>query len=407
MERSLEITFVLIMKIYSCTPVSFIGDESYFSRESGMYSRGLAKLGIESRAVMANPAYAVDFPELLRTDYPNLESSEWWKSQNLDGVILYSWAAPRFNRVAEALNDAGIPFLVQMDTCGIVSRESNPMEWFWSSWTRSLHERSWLEGKSVDLLKHLLEGILSITARNRIHHYCYATAITVPTPLGTLWVRREAEFFGGSELSSKFHYLPHPQDERFAYSGVKKEQLVVSIGRWGKEAWAQKNPRALIEAYRLFLQRKPAWRGVIIGAGATELLRGLGVKPVERLSFVEQVNHEELTDYLNLASVAFWSSRWEGQQGTGAQALCCGCSVVSHGSPLMSCFHHYVSKSSGRLAMRNNVAGLADALELESKSWECGLRDPVKISSVWIPEFHATSVARRALHLLGLSNDWK
>ena len=131
------------------------------------------------------------------------------------------------------------------------------------------------------------------------------------------------------------------------------------------------------------------------------------MEPVERLSFVEQVNHEELTDYLNLASVAFWSSRWEGQQGTGAQALCCGCSVVSHGSPLMSCFHHYVSRSSGRLAMRNHAEALADALELESESWDNGSRDPMKISSAWIPEFHATSVARRALHLLGLRDDEK
>jgi len=390
------------LRVYSCTPVSFIGDESYFSRESGMHSRGLAKLGIESRAVMANPAYPVDFPELLRTDYNNLESAEWWRRLNLDGVILYSWAAPRFNRVAEALFHAGIPFLVQMDTCGLVSRESNPTEWFRSSWTRPLYERSWMQGKSIDLLKHLLDGILSITARRRVLHCCHAAAVTVPTPLGTLWVRREAETLGSKELAGKIHYLPHPQDERFSYSGVKKELLVVSIARWGRESWSQKNPQVLIEAYRLFLHKHPNWRGVIIGSGATSLIKELGVSPMDGLSFLDPVNHDELADILNRASITFWSSRWEGQQGTAAQALCCGCSVVSHGDPLMSCFRHYVSKSSGRLATRNHAQALADELELEAEAWDDGLRDPLHISSSWMTEFHATSVAKRSLGLMGL-----
>jgi len=55
-----------------------------------------------------------------------------------------------------------------------------------------------------------------------------------------------------------------------------------------------------------------------------------------------------------------WSSRWEGQQGTAAQALCCVCSVASHG-------------------------------------------DPLHISSSWITEFPAASVAKRVLGLMRLA----
>lgn len=391
------------MKVYTSTPVDFLGDESFFSRESGMYSRGLRSIGIDSMAVMPGEKRPSDDPSLIRTPYHNLIDSSWWKSQKIDGLILYSWAAPRYTPVADAARKAGIRLMVSMDTCGVISPQAH-----WRAWFLNLPRRVLTEGKSRkeklrDIAKYSIETIASPVARKRINHYRCADIVTVPTPDGAEWVHREALLLGDERLASKIHYLPHPQSNAFHYCGTEKQKLVITVARWEVDDWPQKNPRVLLGAYRLFLAENPEWRGMIVGSGATRLLERLGVAPIPGLEFQERVDPSEIPKLFNRASIGFWSSNWEGQQGTGAQALCCGCSVVSHRSPLMSCFSHYVTRESGRLADKNTPKSLAAVLSLEAKDWECGRRNPRMISDNWIKEFHANSVASKALEHLDLN----
>jgi len=391
------------LRVFTCTPVDFTGDESFFSRDSGLLCRGLQSLGIESKAVMPGSRRVGDLPDLIRTEYKNLEDPNWWKSLNVDGVILYSWAAPRYTPIAAAIKKAGILLVVCMDTCGVISPQANSRAWFHDLPMRILLERPFGKGKIRDLAKYLVESLASPIARARIHHYRQADIVTVPTPEGADWVRREARCLGDDELASKFRYQPHPQSPKFRYSGVAKEKLIISIARWNPEDWAQKSPRVLIETYRRFLATNPAWKGLIIGSGATKLLERVGMQAVDGLEFQERIDTDDVPALLDRASIGFWSSRWEGQQGTGAQALCCGCSVVSHGAPMMSCFRHYVSRDSGRLAKSNNPEHLSKALTLEAHAWEKGERDPFSIATIWGSEFHAGKVADRALAFLDLA----
>ena len=385
------------LRIYSCTPVRFPGDELYFLRESGMFCRGLQEIGIDSKAVMPGPPMSSDLPDIIRTEYVNLESSEWWKEHNLDGVILYSWAAPRYNGVVESISRAGIPVCVVMDTDGLISRQANSIEWYRRSWEQTFVVKDWMR----ETLKQIIDNSISYTAKRRVLHYMSATAVTVPTPLGVLWVKREAATVGTADLAERIFYLPHPQSSIFRYSMQEKSRIVFTVARWLPEDWPQKNPLVLIETYRRFLGSHPDWKGLIVGRGASSLVQTLGLKAIAGLDFCEQMCAEDLSVLMSKARIGFWSSRWEGQQGTAAQALCCGCSVVSHSSPHMTCFRHYVSRSSGRLATRNESSALADELTLEAASWENGERDPERISAVWCAEFHAKHVAERAVSLLG------
>ena len=144
----------------------------------------------------------------------------------------------------------------------------------------------------------------------------------------------------------------------------------------------------------------------MIGGGAPDLCKLLNQDPDRfggRLSFIDYVKPEQLPELYRRARIGFWTSRWEGQQGTGAQALCCGCSVVSASSAQNSCFRHYVTRESGRLASRNKADALADELVLEANSWEAGERDPERISRIWCKEFHAPNVAMRALSALKIT----
>lgn len=391
------------LRVFTCTPVEFIGDESFFSRDSGMFSRGLRSIGVESIAIMPGSHRAEDNPGLLRTNYENLSDASWWKCHELDAVILYSWASPRYTPIAEAIKKAGIRLMVCMDTCGVISPQANPQGWFTDLPKRILLERKCGRGKVRDLAKYLIESVASPVARRRIHHYRCADIVTVPTPKGAQWVHREALCLGDVNLASKIHYLPHPQSMRFRYDGTAKERLVITMARWQPEDWAQKNPRVLLDAYREFLALSPQWKGMIVGSGATSLLERLAIPSIAGLEFLERVDPTEVPALFNRASIGFWSSRWEGQQGTGAQALCCGCSVVSHSSPMMSCFGHYVSRESGNLAVQNTSKHLAEALALEAQAWDLGSRHPNAIATAWTGEFHAELVAKRALDYLGLA----
>jgi glycosyltransferase involved in cell wall biosynthesis len=393
------------VRVFTCTPVDFAGDESFFSRESGMFCRGLRSIGVDSLSIMPGPARLGDDPLLIRTDAENLSDAAWWRGLGLDAVILYSWAAPRYTSIAVAIKKAGISLMVCMDTCGVISPQANSRAWFHDLPKRILLERPFSKGKIRDLAKYLVESLASPIARARIHHYRQADIVTVPTPEGADWVSREALSLGDACLASKIRYLPHPQSSALLYDGTKKEKLVITIARWELEDWPQKNPRVLLGAYRTFLAANPDWRGFIVGTGATRLLEKLRIPSVPGLEFQERVDTTEIPKLFNRASIGFWSSNWEGQQGTGAQALCCGCSVVSHLSPMMNCFSHYVSKDSGRLAHENTPKCLANALMQEAEDWECGRRNPRGISEKWMGEFHANSVASKAIEYLNHSSN--
>ena len=78
---------------------------------------------------MPGPAEPDDEECLLRVAYQQLESEQFWRSLNLDGLVLYSWALLRYLPIANAVRAAGIPLLINVDSCGLVSRPANPRLW--------------------------------------------------------------------------------------------------------------------------------------------------------------------------------------------------------------------------------------------------------------------------------------
>lgn len=107
------------MKWYTCTPVSFKGDHTFFSRDSGAFCKAFQRIGVESRAIMPTPAQEGDDPDLIRTEYANLKDAAWWKSLGIDGVILYAWGMGKYLPIARAIHDAGIFLVVYMDSSGL------------------------------------------------------------------------------------------------------------------------------------------------------------------------------------------------------------------------------------------------------------------------------------------------
>jgi len=393
------------MRVYTCTPVAFEGDERFFTRDSGLFNKGLLRLGIESVPILAEPSWTTDKSELLRVPYTKLEDHLFWRSLDLDGLVLYSWAAPRYLKIARAIRKAGVPFLVNVDSCGIVSRAACPRGWW-----RDLLPYLCVKSRSPREVAQLLSGIadnlgIHRIARGRLATYELATVTCAVSPMAQLWLQNEAIHFGKSHLLPKINYLPHPQMQMFSYNGERKENLVLSVARWEREDWAQKNPKVLLEALEKFLTSEPDWRACVVGSGASRLaanLRKPWLMNNDRCEFIDFIKPEELVPFYQKAKIGVWSSRSEGQIGTGAQALCCGFSVVAGNAGTLSCFHHYVSRESGRLALGMDSNALCEALKLEADAWVRGQRDPERISRIWTDEFHEVNVASQALTFLGL-----
>lgn len=396
------------MRVFTCTPVDFEGNAGFFARDSGLFSEGLREIGCESMAIMPGPSRPDDMSDrLIRTTRENLHNPDWWKSLHLDGLVFYSWAAPAYTGIAEAVAAANIPSLVVMDTSGVISPLACPLDWSKEAFHRRVREGATLAQRLRALAAMVIESQTQRTARRRIRHYKAATVIATVTPHAALWVRNEIEALEPDpELANRVHYLPHPQLALYHYGGTPKEKMLLSVARWTRADWAQKQPRVLLEAINRFLGRREDWTCTIIGRGAAGLIRSFPsvIEPSMecRIQFIEHVSPNELVKFYQRASIATWSSRWEGQQGTAAQSLCCGCSVVAPFSSEMSCFRHYVSRESGRLAAHHHPLALAEELQLEADSWDSGQRDPTRIATIWQNEFHAPHVAARALRLLGL-----
>ena len=56
-----------------------------------------------------------DKDSLIRASLAEPEPPEWWKSLQLDGLVLYSWALPKYTKVARAVHEAGIKVMLHMD----------------------------------------------------------------------------------------------------------------------------------------------------------------------------------------------------------------------------------------------------------------------------------------------------
>lgn len=109
-------------RIFTCTPVAFHGNDFFFSRDTGLICMNLRKIGAESLAVMPLPFHEDDIREdIIRVPMEQLKSPDWWRTLKLDGVVLYSWGAPRYTAIARPLRRPASSWLSTWTEMGISS----------------------------------------------------------------------------------------------------------------------------------------------------------------------------------------------------------------------------------------------------------------------------------------------
>jgi len=391
------------MKWFTCTPMDFGGGEDFFSRDSGLLSRGFREIGVESRAVMVGEPRSGDCEDLIRTNLQHLESADWWSRHQLDGVVLYAWGLGKYRRIAQAIRQAGARVVTSIDASGLISPYTHGRDYIDLNFRKKLAERGWVLGglhATAMIARNLVPGLLDIP---RLKHLTEADLVAMVTPRGVETIKSLAHRFGYPQVADKTVHLPHPQLGLFRYDGTPKEDLVLSVGRWDPSGWFQKNPELLVDAAAGFLSQRTNYRHLIVGGGVESLkplLEHLEPAIANRIELVSHVEPAELKKLYCRARIGCWSSRHEGQQNTGAQALCCGASVVGTTGMAVNCFEYYASRNSGCQAATNTAESLSQALLSEAEAWDKGDRNPDRISVVWTSEFHSEQVAQKVLDLV-------
>lgn len=395
----------VIKRWFTCTPVRFAGDETFFARDSGLLCRGFQEIGMPCQAVMPGPPMEGDAPaDLIRTDYKNLRNPAWWRSLQGEGVVLYAWGAACYLPIARAIRQAGMKLVCSMDTSGTFGILGGARAYWGAQW-RILNG---LGTTPASLLLFALKFLSSFTWSlgandlGRARHLRQATLIGAVSPIAAERLRRVCLWYGGRALASRIRMIPHPVSPHMNYSGQPKSSQVVAVGRWLPLDWRQKNPGLLMEVMGRVLLARPNVACVVVGAMEKSLQDKFQERVGEfrgRLRLLGRIPNRDLAGILQGSQVSLCSSNHESFHIASAEALCCGCSVVAPDLPELPSFPWFVSAESGRLAARNPES-MARAVVAELDLWAEHGRNPFQISTYWKQPLHAARVAQNILTLL-------
>lgn len=382
------------MRWFTCTPVAFGGGADFFARDSGLLCRGFQALGVESRAVMPGPAMEGDEADLIRTDFANLESAEWWKSHELDGVVLYAWGSPRFRKVAEAIRDAGFFLILNQDNGGLISP--------WAGFTGWFAEQRIMSDTGVAFTKLLARGLvgMALTDPPRAAHLKAGSIIACVSPAAVEHYKKLCRHYGGEGLVKRVKLLPHPVEPSFDFTKATTTKLrqIACVGRWQDEL--QKRPGLMQIVIRQLMESDGNVTVQIAGATTDSLTKWHQLLPADqrrRIQLRGILDRAELATMLAESQIFYSPSAFESFGIAAGEALCSGCSVVAGKSPSMGSFQWFVSEKSGRLALSDDANGHLEALRKELGSWDSGSRNPALIATNWGTSLHADKVAARAI----------
>ncbi len=388
---------------FTCTPIAFSGGPDFFTRDSGLLSRGFQALGIESRVVMPGEAQAQDAPDVLRTDYANLESAKWWRSNHLDGVVLYAWASPRFRKVAAAIQQAGIFLVLNQDNGGLISPLAGFKGWLEEQWI--LTGRGMVSGSRISFLTRLLRSLtvgLFVTDPLRAAHLKAGNVIACVSPAAAVHYRKLCRVYGGEALAKRVEVIPHPVESSFYFDELSKSKFrqVVCVGRW--EDGLQKRATLMLAVIQEIVTRDPLLLVEVIGSMTPELMAWhvcLSAEQQARVSLRGRLERGQLVEAFRKSCIFYSPSAYESFGIAAGEALCCGCSVVAGKSPSMTSFEWFVSKDSGLLASADNGEGHLLALKKELDCWDQGGRNPLMIAKTWGHLLHANQVAAQVIEI--------
>lgn len=365
-------------KIYTCTPVSFTANNGFWSRDTGLINRNLRNAGVESKCIMPLPWHEEDEDKehIIRVSRKELESAAWWKSLQLDGLVLYSWALPKHTAVARAAHKAGIKIMLHLDRGLCLLPE-------WDS------SQCWLKN-AAKRLKMVVFNLLCV------RHLKYVDYISASRPL--IDKLKESWMYPAS-LNPRFREFACPVASHFCYNGAEKEERVVCVGRWSDEKVDEiKRPeflRAVAEHFVDISEQVPFEIYGRYGETMRRWYEGLPEHKKARIKLMGAVPNAQLVETYCRSMVSVCPSRSESTHIASAEAMNCGASIVVGPQPQLGVLHWYISHGAGTIAAKNEPESFARAIADELACWRRGERDPQRIAKAFNDSFHVDKAVLR------------
>jgi glycosyltransferase involved in cell wall biosynthesis len=371
--------------------------DPFWDRDAGLFFEGFRANGVDSRFVALGKPTVCEERGLILAPQEQMEDPGWWKQWNLEGVVLYSWALPRFTGVAKAIRSAGVTVVLVVDADG-GRRPKKP-------YTRELLVKyiyAKMAGRPFPMAVSIIKTLAAMPKwrhRPTLDHLELVDRIALPSPLGKQRFARYLIDCGRPHLAGRLVLVHHPvQGFMIPDPSVTKQSLILAVGGWERLV---KGADLLVKALAAVLEREPSYAARIIGSGERELSKMLIRLPSsvqKRISLTGTLPNRELPAHYQAAQIFLNTSYSESFGIAAAEALCCGGSVV--GLAAISSFNYFCSEASGTLASHRTVGAYCDALLTEIEAWRSGHRDPQKISQLWCARVQAPNVASSVLKLL-------
>jgi len=321
------------------------------------------------------------------------QSPGWWQQQKPDAVLLGLWTMTKYDPIRAAALSATPKVVERCDSDGL-RLPACGHKMFFRNQIVAAWDRAKPGQKVLAALRAAGKCVATEAASPWLRRRLAQTLQKVPfflaeTPLATERLRRLAETLLVDP--KRFCQIPHPIDTdifRWPTPGSPKHRRIVSVGRWEAR---QKDWPLLRSTLEIFLDQHPDYEAMVFGSGTSS------ASPHRRLLLAGLASPEKIAECLQGSQILFFSSRYESFLLAGAEALCCGCSVVGPQEVVSS--GYFASLCGGDPPSRRRPMDLAHALHLESRQWLESSRDPLTIASRAAGEFSYARVAKSIVSL--------
>ena len=381
------------MKILCFTPLPYGDGTGWWSRDLALTVRGFRELGHEAWLVCWRTSHSQD-PEgrpVLLIAPEEARSPDWWQRQKPDAVLLGLWTMPKYDPIRAAALSATPRVVERCDSDGIRLPSCGHQKFFQNelvaAWDRATPGRR-VFGALTAAGKCLASELAAPWMQKRLRKSLQLLPFFLAeTPVATLRLQGLAKTLGVPP--EKFRQVPHPIDTeifRYAQPAPAKQPVLVSVGRWQA---LQKDWPLLQATLHIFLDRHPEFRAVVFGSGAPSS------SPHPRLALSGPAPAKEIARHLQSAQILFFSSRYESFLLAGAEALCCGCSVI--GPREVASAEYFASFFAGFPPAPRKARELARALDQEAHQWRQSRRNPQAIAAKAVSQFSYPHVASSIL----------
>lgn len=390
------------MKIYTCALMPFEANDAFFSRDSGLLSRSLQAIGVESRVVM--PALETKDPfDVIRATPTEFIDVAWWQRLDIEGVVFITWGFKEHTSVIQAARDAGILTCAIIETCG------NPFPYAEILDTIRTY---WRKGKFINNFPKRAIGTAArsfLSAyRGATDQYHRAVQIAVPhyalfnTPSGMERCLGLNKWFPNINRRSKALLFGYPIPDTFQPLESKERKAnVIAIARW--DALRHKRPHVLKKVIDLSLEMHSSVTFEIFGRLTDDLIRWhdqLLPNNRDRVQLRGVQPSKEIAKSIGRSQVLYCPSAMDGIPLAVIEGLCGGCSVVGLKTKDVAGLYWAVQEGDGSFAMNDSISSHASAVINEIRQWEDLRRNPRDISTRWKKWFSARQFSERIVELM-------